>query len=360
MSRITTDGISRNDRQSTDEQFMKAKESASVAAIQQPENQDRISKLQALVRKTSSLAIIALFAVFAGYYVWDNLPVYVEILTKLTTGTIAIYFLLSGSILYVDGLSLRLFLKPFGIRLNHYFLVSCVSSLINQLTPFRGGLAFKAWYMKKVYDFGYMKSAIITVGEYVLIFLIVSALAIVNMGWLYQQHGIFNLWMTLIFAGLFLGCFIAILLNRVRLSGRGRLSKALNSVLTNWKTLVRYPGQILWLSLYTVINIGITFLMFVVMSTGIGYPLPYSIALQLSLLSYLAFFVNITPGSVGVLEFVCLIGGVSLGLQTERLVLLLLVMRTVRSVSVFVYGIVSKPILLHSVKRSDIVEMQRK
>lgn len=340
------------------ESLTRSKELNSFARANELSSQEHSGKLKPILRKATSLVILVLFALGTAYYIWDNLPIFVDSVKRLSILIIVIYALLSGSILYVDGLTLRLFFKPFGIDLKHFFLLSCVVSFINQVTPFRGGVGFKAWYMKKVYDFSYLNSAVITFGEYILIFLIISAMALVNMAWLYYSQGIFNFWMILIFASLFLGCLVSILLRGVRVSDQNRVSQTFNNILINWEMLVSHPGQIFWMSVYTIISIGISSLMFIIMSKGIDYPLPFNIAFQLALLSYLTFFINITPGSIGVLEFVCLLGGVGLGLNSQGLILLLLVMRVVRSASILLYGFISKPILLHTMKRSKAADFQ--
>lgn len=274
----------------------------------------------------------------------------VDSVRKLSLFAVVIYVILSGCILYVDGLSLRLFFKPFGIHLKHFFLLSCAASFINQITPFRGGAGFKAWYMKKEYGFDYMKSVVTTFGEYILIFLVTSAFALMNMAWLYASQGIHTFWTTVIFLVVFLSCLFLTVMRGFRFPGQHRVIQVLNEMSTNWKTLVKHKGQIVWLSIYASLSIGITTLMFIVVSNGMSVHLPYQIAFQLALLSNLAFFVNITPGSIGIVEFVCLAGGVELGLEPGRLAIVLLVMRAIRSTSVLLYGFVCKPILFSTMK----------
>ena len=104
------------------------------------------------------------------------------------------------------------------------FALAIITGFYNLITPFRGGMAARAVYLKKKYDFAYVHFLATLSAVYVLIFLVGSALGIVSTLWIYFTTGVFSWILFVIFDVVFIG-MLGIIFVSPKFKERGRKGK---------------------------------------------------------------------------------------------------------------------------------------
>src|SRR3989344_5906713 len=158
------------------------------------------------IKNILSIAILLIIIAFAAYYVNDNIHDFSDI--KLVNPWFiapVVLLLLAG--LYVQGLQNKNLLTPFGIILRNgeEFSLAIVTRFYNLITPFRGGMAARAIYLKKKHKFPYTNFMATLGASYVLVYLMAAVLGLVASYFIFAESGRFSWIVSGIFLLLFLG-----------------------------------------------------------------------------------------------------------------------------------------------------------
>ncbi len=219
-------------------------------------------------------------------------------------------FLLAAVFLFVfltsmiNALKIKLLLVPFNIRLpfGESFTLANLTTFGNYLTPFRGGAALRAYYLKKHYTFSYSLFLSTLSALYIVLFLATSLIGLGLLLFLYLTQQTASIVLLTFFISILLGTSACIIIRAPKSSRSHWLMKSLNKMLTGWDEIRRHKLILVLLLLLDVLlclAIGLRFY-FILLIFGIAPS--FAVALLLALISALSSLITITPASLGIKE----------------------------------------------------------
>ena len=121
--------------------------------------------------------------------------------------------------------------------MNEWFGLSAITVMGNHMTPFRGGVAARALYLKKVHKFPYT-SFLTTMGaSYILRFFIYGILGVVLSLIISKYYNFFNEIIFWILVMLTIGSFIAIIMFPIFKQTRNKFLNNLIKILNEWSIM---------------------------------------------------------------------------------------------------------------------------
>jgi len=247
--------------------------------------------------------VIACILVLRNYQNEFNLIKNVSIKYFIVLSAIA---LLNG---IVNGLKVKYYTKIFGLNLSfkESFGLSEITSLTNYVTPFKGGTAFRALYLKKKYNFSYEKFIVVMGAASLIAFFGYSIVGMLSTLYSFLAHKTVNLLILGIFITIFTASLIAFFLplNYMhRIKSENFIIRKLKSAIEGWYILKNKPYNLL-----IILIVELTFLFSYSLSIfygfraiGVNTPLVY--CLIISLVSSMSVIFTITPAGLGVREAV--------------------------------------------------------
>ena len=129
------------------------------------------------LKKILSPILLVVTLALIAYYISKHLSDFSELslINPLWLIPLAVLFLIVS---WTNGIKIKYLAEPFGIKLifKEHFGLSVVTSFYNMITPFRGGLAAKAVYLKNKHGFSYTNYLATVAGLYVINFFVASIL----------------------------------------------------------------------------------------------------------------------------------------------------------------------------------------
>jgi uncharacterized protein (TIRG00374 family) len=249
---------------------------------------------------------------------------------------------------YSNGLQLDNLMRPFKInlKLRESFGLSIITGLYNLITPFRGGAAVRAIYLKHKYNFSYAYFITTLSASYILIFLTGSVVGLISIFLVYTQQKIFN---PIIF--IFMTSILVIVISFLMISPKFKKShnKILNQILkiTNgWKTIrknkkVLYNTIILALIqlILSAINIWTSYRIFEV-------ELNISQAIFISAVYSISMILAITPGNLGIGDAIGIYSATVIGITLTQSLSATILQRAISFLVLFILGPIFSYILL--------------
>lgn len=302
-------------------------------------------------KKLVSILLTILIIFLIGYYLYTNRDIFLEINSFKAIYSIPIIILIFCS-LYLNGLFLKIFTDPFNILLKEHFLLSIATSFFNLITPLRAGMGVRAIYLKKRYNLDYTKFMAGFFGNYVIIMLITSISAILTFGIIFLKTGKYNHLINLIFVIIFIFCLFLIFYNK-QIKETGAISKKINLILKGWTSIVKHPKLIFSASIITILNLLCTSAIIFTIFTAIDQKISFLQSFFYSIISILTFFINITPGSIGITEGLYIISGNILTIKPEISLLVALIYRLFATIILLSAGPIANLILIKKLKKSS-------
>ena len=109
------------------------------------------------------------------YYGYKHLNDFKQ-LSLVSPELLVIIVLITLVNLFLNGYAFDILLTPYNVKLNkkEKLLVPLMTNFYNYITPFRGGMAARAVYLKKKYNFKYTDFLGTMMSAYILMFFIIS------------------------------------------------------------------------------------------------------------------------------------------------------------------------------------------
>ena len=294
------------------------------------------------------LVVTVLILFGLGYYLYLNRGVF------LSLENVNFLFLIPSFILmlltwYLGGLVMKFLVEPFDINLKEYFWVSISNGFINLITPFSGGVGVRAVYMKKKYNLRYVDFISTMFGNYILIFLSSSFIALFVFLYLFFVNGVLNILLFLCFLLIFV-LTLFFVVSEFRFKSVNFLTKRINKVLDGWMIIVKHPDVLWKLVLVILLNFIVVAVLHYLLFWSLGVEIGFLGALYLSVMGVLAIFINITPGGLGISEFLYFVSAGILQVSAPVTVLVALIYRAIRMIILLLLGPVSNFVLYKAFK----------
>lgn len=282
-------------------------------------------------RKTVSIFVSICFFVAIIFYFYKNLDD-LKKLNEIKLIYIVPLIIINITYIYLNGLFSKIICEPFNIELKEHFLLAIASSFVNLIAPFRAGVGLRAVYMKRKYGLGYLLFSASVFGNYIIIILISSIIALFLMGIIYVRYKIFNFAVTSIFSCLFVVSIMAI---SSKLTFKNKIIDRINN---GWNVIKSYPGTIFKLILNTLIGVIVYSLNVFLIFESLDLKIGITAAIYFTIMNVLSSFINLTPGSFGITEGLFLISANILGISPTISLLVALISRVIGTFVLLILG----------------------
>lgn len=227
------------------------------------------------------------------------------------------------------------------------FHLTWMRGYINLVIP-SGGTATLAAYFKRRAGMPWSQFAVFLVPQTIIqIFalgLIGLVAAVINMHTLGPTQ--FAM-LVFIFGGLSIAAFIMLY---AKLPGWLVKKSTINHLRTHWQKIVSNHKMIILLVFYNATLVLLRAIRLGIIFSGLGYDVGMSQILLMSLLSDIAFILNITPAGIGIRESILVLSGALLGESVQALLAVALIDRAIMIFTIVVMAQISTLYLAKKIK----------
>ncbi len=310
-------------------------------------------------RKKTLIQIISwtLTAVLLGAlarYVWRERETFGALLA-VSPVHVAILCCISLTLSSIDALTRKLIIARLGKDLTFadWYGLPMVTNLVSLLVPARGGLLVGAAYLKKKYDLPLAHFASMIYGNAVLLALVLGLEGLLGLLLLGVTRGAWDARVIGIVAALVVMALVLGLLSGRALKGQSWPIRMLREALDGWQMLRSSPRLLATLALLIALNSMVFTGWMYVSYRALGFEVGLLPAFVAGVATQMSFFFTLTPGNLGVREYV--VGFVSLttGLGFAEGVAVTVLQRALSSICFLVVGGAFSLLLYRSLFRAE-------
>lgn len=288
-------------------------------------------------KKIISYIILIVFFIWLVVFIINNTEDFEKILS------LRWYFILVMICFYIiflliNGYIFKLIISRLGstISIKEGFFLAIITTFFNFLAPFKGGHLARAVYLKKKYSFSYTNFMASLVGNYLILFFVISLLVLLSVLFLYLKYQIFNFVFTVVFMAIFLGIIIFALFTPKEFSSQNWLVNKLNDIIRGWNLLKTDHKMLFKLCLAALLYslVGAVFMFFSFQSIGVS--LVFIVVLYLYLITRVSFVFSITPSSLGIHEALMVITAAVVNVSASDTLLVAMINRGVSFLTVVI------------------------
>ncbi|PJC45006.1 hypothetical protein CO038_00760 [Candidatus Pacearchaeota archaeon CG_4_9_14_0_2_um_filter_39_13] len=317
------------------------------------------SKMTPLHKKILSVAILLILVALAIYYLKNNISDFNQL--AIVSPWLIILLVILFLITYVAISSINLYLlKPLGVNLEvkESFMLSVMTGFYNLITPFRGGMAARAVYLKKKYKFPYTDFLATLAASYVLIFLVAGIVGLFSVYYIYK----ITAQLSLIILGVFLVStlsmlFIIIFSPRIPETKYPWLNRFIR-VINGWHLIRKNKKVVLATLFFSFLQLLIGSTMLYLQFRVFGIQIPFTSTLFITALNSIGILLAITPAGLGITEAITVFSASTLGILPAQSLSAALLGRAISLIVLFILGPIFSYILLKK-KPSDIIRRRK-
>ena len=290
-------------------------------------------ELSAAARRTRlvvSLAILAVFAVWTCAYVYRHASDF-GALAHLPGGLLLALFAVAAGGVVCNGLYIKFALQAFQVDLpaREWASLTVATSLLNYLTPLRGGMLARAAWLKAHYRFGYLDFVSTLSAMYLMVVFVQGLLGLAGMALLARARAPTDAFATLLLASATAAAALLMLV-RVRLPRWRTFPLAqIARILEGWTLLRRQRAVFAKLMSTTLAFALLSLLEVKLAASAVGAPLSWPSVLLYSSGQNLAVLASLTPVALGIAEAVSIYLGATLGYDTSQALMIQALLRSV-------------------------------
>lgn len=310
------------------------------------------------MRKTYQYVILLILVLTASWYALSHKELFMHL------KTISIFNIIGLSLVVfmthvLLGCQFKCLLKMFGIGMNfgEWFGLSVCNSMFNYYLPAKGGLAIRAYYLKKKHAFTYSHYTSLTVGSQIISFFLSAAAGLVFALLFKPIHGKWHVKFVVLFAALLLMTVIgtAVLLFLLKL-GKTFKNSRFNNILTLFSEGLGLFGRrkrlVVVFSLLHILRLFSVGARLFICFSAIGVDVEPLQMLIIPSLTTFSLMLPLTPANLGIREGIISGCAYWFGLPADQALLAALVDRAAAIIITFTLGLVFSRILLSDVKFS--------
>jgi uncharacterized protein (TIRG00374 family) len=282
---------------------------------------------------SGGLFIIILIALFN--YICRNLNDFKELtLTNPFYLILAITFFLIA--IYSNGIILKTLMKPFKIKLknNEAFGLAIITNFYNLITPFKGGAATRAIYLKKKHNFPYVHFLATLSAIYILIFLVSSLTGIFSM--LTLQEKSTPILLALSIFTIFL-LSIIIFSPKIKENNNKWLNRFIK-VINGWHLIKNNKKIITITIIISLIQIFLAAINNQIIYQILGVQITLAKALFIAAIANLSIIIAITPGNLGIGDAINIFTANIIGIPLTEAIAATILLRAVNLAIIFILG----------------------
>lgn len=240
------------------------------------------------------------------------------------------------------------------IRFIDCFMLQYVNNLLNKILPtIGGGAAFRAYYLKRKYQFPYTQFVSTVAGLYVISFSTTAIIGILCLLILYTQFQVFNWVIFFAFLGILLPTTLVMIFSPHVPTSEKRLLRILKNVVESWYQIKKDYHLVIIYGLLSVLLLLLSTAYTYIGYVALGVNTTIIPMLYLSTLGIIMAFLNFTPDGIGVKEGIYIFSQKLVRIPDDVLVLGSLYLRGMSVITTFIIGGLSYWILMRNLKDID-------
>lgn len=300
-------------------------------------------KLKKILGILTLSALIAL----ATFYLKNNLTEFKQLSVQNPYLIILLIILFILSYIAISAITIVL-LKPLGINLNQKesFSLSIITGFYNLITPFRGGMAARAVYLKKKHNFSYTNFLSSLAASYVLIFLVAGISGLLSSYYIYKTSSqIYPIIPAIFLITTLSMSFIIIFSPKFKETKYNFLNKFIK-VVNGWHLIKNNKSVIAKTIFLSLSQLILSSLMLYLQFRVFGININYFSVLFLSSINAIGLLIAITPAGLGISEAITVFSALTIGISTAESLSAALLGRFVSVVVLFILGPIFSYVLL--------------
>ena len=293
-------------------------------------------KTKTLLSITTLLAIAFAFV----YYIFQHLDDFKQLtIVNPILLLILIVFLLVNY--FFISIITKSILTPLGVylRTKEAFALSIVTGFYNLITPFKGGMATRAIYLKKKHNFTYTDFLASLAGMYVITFLIASLIGIISSLLIYRSTGVFSWIIFGIFCTMFFPLFLIVIFSPKFPFTKNDFLNRFIKVVNGWNLIKNDKKTVLIVSIISISQLLLGALMLYLQFQVFGIEIEFINCLFLASIGSLAILIAITPAGLGINEAVTVFSALTIGITPTQSLSVVLLGRAIQMVVLFIFSV---------------------
>lgn len=291
------------------------------------------------IKKILSILLLITIIFFFIYYIYKNISDFrsIRFVNPVYIFIILIIFIVNY---FIIGLTTKNLLLPLKVNLSKLeaFALSLATGFYNLITPFRGGLAARAIYLKKKHDFSYSDFFATLSASYVIIFFISSLLGMISTWMIYTETKIFSWIVFLVFLGVFIPLLMIIIFSPRIPETKYSYINYFIKIINGWHLIKNNRKLIAIISLLTMIQTLLsafsTYLSFFIFGSNITFIK----ALFITSISFLGILISITPAGLGIGETITVFSALTIGISPSQSLSAAILGRVISTISLLILG----------------------
>jgi len=296
-----------------------------------------------------------LLAAFLFYYISDNFEDFRRLFSNVLNHwpQISLAALLFTVLLGFNGYQFYSLLEPFALRLavKEWFGLSVVTNFYNLVTPFRGGMAIRALYLKRRHGFTFTYFLSVQAAVQVFILITAAFTGLISVWMLEDKFGKYREPFLLLFSGITI--LLALLPSfspRLKETG-GKWRLRLVNINNGWHRLKQEKKTVVRVTLLTLLQRFIKAYFLILTYGCLNIQLDFFEALFISSVGMFSMVIMILPGNLGIDDAVNVISANLLGIPLEAAIAAALLGRLINLTVCLPLGLLFSYILIK--KNSD-------
>ncbi len=301
------------------------------------------------MKKSITISVYLVLFILVAIFLKNNYEEFIGI-PKISFLYFSLMISISFISMYTNGQRVKLFADYYNIKLKfrEWFGLAAVTTMGNYLTPFRGGVAARAFYLKKIHNFPYKSFLTTMAASYIMRFLVYSLFGIILSIFTLSYYNIFNIWIFIIFIGLFLFSLFLVLFSPTFSNKENKFFNWIIQVINEWKPISKDYKLLFKLAIFEFLFVSFMGIRLFFSYKAFNLSVPLMVVLIIAILSTLSIFLALTPAGLGVTELVITLSSTFIGLTAVEGVYVALLDRLSSVIVAFSFGIISSYILMRN------------
>ncbi|HLC38593.1 MAG TPA: lysylphosphatidylglycerol synthase transmembrane domain-containing protein [Patescibacteria group bacterium] len=300
-------------------------------------------------KKILSFMVLAGLITWLAYYVFKHRADFTPLLS-ISWPYLAILIIMYLMVFVSIGFFLYFTMLEFKIKLSflEHFGLAIISSMTNYLTFLYGGMAIRALYLKKHYQFSYSEFVGTLAANYIIVFFVNSLVTGLILLKFYLSDRIFNLPISLLFGGIFVFCTAIIILSPNFKPSKNRWLQKFILAINCWHKIRKNYKLVLLLSGFSLLNMFLSSMIYYLGFRVFHIDITYFKAIFISTVAALSVLINLTPGALGIKEALVIISARIINVTSAEAIIVAVAERAIAMIILFTLGPIFSHLLLNS------------
>ena len=259
--------------------------------------------MSSYIKKFSSIIFLLIFFGWTVWYIHSHADEFASISQVPMINLLSLYCLTLG-VVVCNGLFIKYALRSFAIELGYrdWLSLTIASTVMNYMTPFRGGAGFRALYLKLQYGFAITDFLSTLSGMFLIHFIVNGSVGLLGMSLLWYEGALFDPLLALFFGTVVLGASVAIFLPSPTGNWSHPVLAKLIQIKQGWCVLRRDIAIYgpLWIAMIG--YAGLSIVQFKLCFDAFNVDLSWGGILFYTAGQNLAALATLTPGALGIME----------------------------------------------------------